>query len=163
MDPVGMRKPLLGEGRSLVGFDDFCLNTGLDRDTAENVIRTKFLAHSFWSKDEPSRLTFIDEAALPSRAELVVMGLPVRDDYDPQNLRHGGIECAAHGWAPSVLLTRYDADHRELPDGYLCWECSQAGVPPDSGNSIPLEPEEVERWRRTHDRDGTWIGPDEDE
>ena len=105
----------------------------------------------------------IFDDALPSRDELVVMGVPVRDDYDPQALRYGGIECQTHGRAQSVLLTRYDPDTREVPDRSMCWECSQAGVPADRGNSTPIEPERVERWRRTHDRDGNWIGPVEDE
>lgn len=90
-------------------------------------------------------------------------GYQFREDYDPENLRWGGIECATHGWTPSVLLTRYDADDREVPDRSMCWQCSQAGVPPDSSNSTPIEPEKVERWRRTHDRDGTWIGSDDHE
>jgi hypothetical protein len=139
------------------------LNTGLDRDTLEKLVRESFLESSLWTWEEPSRPRSISIDALPSRETLVAMGMPVREDDDPQNLRFGGIECATHGWAQSVLLTRHDADHRELPDRSMCWDCSQAGVPSDSGNSTPIEPEMIDRWRRTHDRGGTWIGPEEDE
>jgi hypothetical protein len=153
----------LGEWRSSLRVEDFCLNTGLDRDIVEKLVRERFLEDSLWTWEEPSCMKSIFMDALPSRETLVAMGLPVREDYDPENLRYGGIECATHGWAQSVLLTRYDADNRELPDQSMCWECSQAGVPPDSGNSTPIEPDRVERWRRTHDRDGNWIGSEEDE
>ena len=163
MESEQERKPLLGEGRSSLSIEDLGLNTGLDRDIVEKLIRENFLENSLWTWEEPSRPRSIYMDSLPSRETLVAMGLAVREDYDRQNLRYGGIECATHGWAQSVLLTRYNADNREVPDRSMCWECSQAGVPPDSGNSTLIEPERVERWRRTHDRDGTWIGPDEDE
>ena len=63
-----------------------------------------------------------------------------------------------------MLLTRYDDDsQRELPDRTMCWDCSRAGVPPDSGNSRPIDPARVERWRQTHDHEGNWTGPEDDE
>jgi hypothetical protein len=143
----------------LLRFDDFCLSTGLDRVTAEYLFRTVLLEHTLWTLEKPSRPASIRADKQPSRETLVSMGLSVRDDYDPSTPRHGGIECQIHGWAPTLLLTRYDAeDQREVPDRAMCWECSRIGAVPDHRNSVPLEADRVERWRRTHDRDGTWIG-----
>ncbi|MFZ2015828.1 MAG: hypothetical protein WAV00_18590 [Nocardioides sp.] len=157
-------EPLLGNPRSSLRIEDFCLNTGFDRDTVENLIRERFLEDSLWTWEEPSRPRSIFIDALPSRETLAAMGLPVRDDYDPENLRYGGIVCRTHGWAQSVLLTRYDDDsQRQLPDRSMCWDCSRAGVPPGSGNSRPIDPAEVERWRQTHDHEGTWTRPEDDE
>ena len=164
MEPEQDRKPLLDGARSSLSIDDVCLNTGLDRDTVEKLVREHFLEDSLWTWEEPSHAKQIFIEALPSRESLVALGLPVRDDYDPRALRYGGIDCHTHGWAESVLLTRFHADsQREVPEGYLCWECSRAGVPPDSGNSTPIEPERVQRWLQTHDRDGRWIGAEDDE
>ena len=164
MDPERGRTPLLGSGRGFLRIQDFCLNTGLDRDTVETLIRERFLENSLWTVAEPSRPVSIYMDALPSREDLAARGLPVRDDYDPQALRYGGIECRTHGWAESALLTRHDRPSgREVPDRSMCWDCSRAGVPADSGNSIRIDPERVQRWLRTHDRDGTWTGPEDDE
>ena len=74
------RKPLLGNPRSSLRVEDFCLNTGLDRDTVENLIRERFLEDPLWTRDEPSRPRSIYIDALPSRETLAAMGLPVRDD-----------------------------------------------------------------------------------
>ena len=82
------RKPLL-RGRSFLLIDDFCLNTGLDRETAENLLRTELLDVSLWTEKEPIRPMAIFSDALPSREELAAMGLPVSDDYDPRALRYG--------------------------------------------------------------------------
>ena len=97
MDPERGRTPLLGSGRGFLRIQDFCLNTGLDRDTVETLIRQRFLEDSLWTVAEPSRPVSIYMDALPSREDLAAMGLPVRDDYDPQALRYGGIECRTHG------------------------------------------------------------------
>ena len=82
------REPLL-RGRSFLLIDDFCLNTGLDRETVENLIRTELLDGSLWTEKEPIRPMAIFNDALPSRDALVAMGLPVSDDYDPHALRYG--------------------------------------------------------------------------
>jgi hypothetical protein len=161
MQPDPEREPLLVDHFAVLRFDDFCLSTGLDRVTGESLFRTELLECTFWTRHEPSRPASILIDKLPSRESLVAWGLTVRDDY-PANLRRGGIECQTHGWAQSVLVARHDADGRKVPDHSMCWECSQAGVPPDSGNSTPLGHERVESWRRTHDRDGNWIGSEED-
>ena len=66
------RKPLL-RGRGVLPFEDFCRSTGLDHDTVENLMRSELLD--------------IFDDVLPSRHVLAAMGLPVRDDYDPEALR----------------------------------------------------------------------------
>jgi len=163
VNAAGKRKPLLS-GRGGVLIVDFCLSTGLDRDTVEELVRAGRLEGGLSTHKEPIRSGVIFDDALPSRDELVAMGVPVRDDYDPQALRYGGIECQTHGWAQSILLTRHDAEsQQEVPDRDMCWECSRAGVPPDDGNSRRYESEVVQRWIRTHDSDGNWIGSEEDE
>jgi hypothetical protein len=138
------RRELL-PGRSMLSFKDFCFNTGLDEATVEELMRSGRLDGALVTKDD--RPAGIFEDVLPSRAALVAMGLPVRDDYDPDALRNGGIECNTHGWQQVMLYTRYDRrSQREVPDRTVCWECSQAGLPADSGNSIPIAPERVGRW-----------------
>ncbi len=82
------RKPLL-LGRRFLLFDDFCLNTGLDEATVESLLRTELHGGPLWTDEEPIRPMAIFNDALPSRAELAAMGLPVRDDYDPHALRYG--------------------------------------------------------------------------
>ena len=91
MGPDQEHEPLLS-GRSVLRIEDFCLNTGLDPDTVEKLVREKFLEDSLWTVDQPSRPAFIDMDALPSREALAAMGWPVRDDYDPHALRYGVIE-----------------------------------------------------------------------
>jgi hypothetical protein len=88
MDPVPERKPLLPASGCL-RLDDFCLNTGLDRDTVEDLVRTGRLQGWLWTSKEPIRPWSVFYDALPSRAALVALGLPVREDYDPQALRTG--------------------------------------------------------------------------
>ena len=142
------RKPLL-EGRGALGFKDFCLSTGLEEAVVEELMRSGRLQGALFSQEDRPHSIFDD--ALPSRDELVAMGLPVRDDYDPDHPRYGGIECRTHGWTPSVLHIRYDeASRRELPDRIVCWDCSRAGVPLDSGNSSPIPQERVRRWLDQH-------------
>lgn len=164
MEPNQDRKPPLIEARGGVLIADFCLNTGLDRETVEELLRTGRL-HGGLSINSDSRHSgFIFDDALPSRDELLAMGFSVRDDYDPGALRYGGIECETHGWAQSVLLTRYDPGTQlEVPDRDMCWDCSRAGVPPDGHNSTALEADDVQRWVRQAlaRRNGTWTEDDE--
>ena len=134
MHPVREPTTLLpGSGGVLIA--DCCLNTGLDRDTVENLVRTGRLDGALSTAKGSIRSGVIFDDALPSRDELVAMGQTVLDDNDPQALRYGGIECQIHGWAPAVLLTRYDTgSQREVADRTVCWECSRTGVLPDTRN-----------------------------
>lgn len=50
-----------------------------------------------------------------------------------------------------------------MPDGTMCWECQQAGVAPGEGNWIPIQPDELERWLRTHDEDGNALTDADDD
>jgi hypothetical protein len=164
MEPEQARMPMLTGGRGGVLIADFCLNTGLDRAVVEDLVRTGRLEGGLSTRQEPMYSGVIYDDALPSRDELVAMGVPVRDDYDPHALRYGGIECQTHGWAQSVLLTRHDAGTElEVPDRDMCWECSRAGVPPDGHNSTPIESARVERWveQTLARRSGTWPGDDQ--
>lgn len=159
------RKPLLDGGDSVLLAEDVCLNTGLDLETLEQFVREQLMEDSFWTaKGGPLHLFGIREEALPSRESLVAVGLPVRDDYDPDRFRYGGIDCVTHRWAPAVLLVRRDEESgRTVPDGTMCWECQQAGVAPGEGNWIPIQPDELERWLRTHDEDGTALTDADDD
>ena len=82
------RKPLL-PARGSVLIDDFCLNTGLDRDTVENLVRTGRLQGWLWTSRDPIRPWSIFEDALPTREALVALGVPVADDYNPDALCYG--------------------------------------------------------------------------
>ena len=86
MDPNGNREPLL-QGRSFLLIQDFCLNTGLDRGTVENLIRKGRLGGALWTAEEPARPVAIFNDELPSRDALAAIGLPVREDYDPDHIR----------------------------------------------------------------------------
>ena len=87
--------------------------------------------------------------------------------YRDPDRGQAGLHFVVHAAPFEVVMqlgrTSFDPDDREVPDRSMCWECSQAGASPDSGNSTPIEPGRVERWRQTHDRRGNWIGPVEDE
>ena len=80
------RKPLL-RGRGVLPFEDFCRSTGLDHDTVENLMRSELLDIALWRDKEHTRPFGIFDDVLPSRHVLAAMGLPVRDDYDPEALR----------------------------------------------------------------------------
>ena len=86
MEREPSRKPLL-EGRGVLHFDDFCRSTGLDHATVENLMRTELFNISMWRDEELTRPFGIFDDALPSREALAALGLPVRDDYDPEGLR----------------------------------------------------------------------------
>ena len=95
-DPEG--EPLL-PGRSTLRIQDFCLNTGLDRATVEDLVRTGRLDGWLWNRDWPSRPVLVDIDHLPSRDALAAMGLPVRDDYDPDHIRYAPIgEVGPFAW-----------------------------------------------------------------
>lgn len=79
------RPPL--RGRGVLRFEDFCRSTGLDRITVENLMRTELLSVSMWRDEELTRPLGIFDDALPSQQALVALGLPVRDDYNPDALR----------------------------------------------------------------------------
>ncbi len=88
------RKPLL-DSRGVLLFEDFCRSTGLDRVTVENLMRNELLDISMWMDEELTRPFGIFDDALPSWQSLAALGLPVRDDYDPDALRstpYDGVE-----------------------------------------------------------------------
>jgi hypothetical protein len=136
MDSGPARGPLI-EGRGVLGFRDFCLSTGLDEATVEALMRSGTLPGALFraADDRPSGL-FEDQ--LLTRDELLALGLPVREEYDPEHPRYGGIKCPTHGWAPTFLVRRYDAAGAEMPDRIGCWECEQAGLPIDEANSVAI-------------------------
>src|SRR3982751_3233203 len=80
------RKPLLG-GRGVLRMEDFCRSTGLDQVTVENLMRTERLEGALWWDKERTRPFGIHDDVLPARQTLAAMGLPVRDDYEPDDLR----------------------------------------------------------------------------
>jgi hypothetical protein len=80
------RTPLL-RGRGVLLIEDFCRSTGLDQVTVENLMRTGRLEGALWTNTEPARPFGIFDDVLPSPEALAGMGLPVRDDYEPDALR----------------------------------------------------------------------------
>lgn len=71
----------------MLQFEDFCRSTGLDHGTVENLMRTELRDISMWRDEELTHPFGILDDALPTAQELAVLGLPVRDDYDPEALR----------------------------------------------------------------------------
>jgi hypothetical protein len=88
--------PPLLSGRGFLLIEDFCLNTGLDRPTVEDLMRTQLFEGALWGTRDTTRPIGILEDALPSRQMLAAMGLPVRDDYDPDDLRYGELPASRH-------------------------------------------------------------------
>jgi hypothetical protein len=86
MDPDRKGEQLL-RGRSFLLIQDFCLNSGLDQDTVENLIRAGRLKGSLWTSTEPVRPVAIFSDELPPRETLTAMGLLVHEDYDPDHIR----------------------------------------------------------------------------
>lgn len=80
------REPLLS-GRGVLRIEDFSRSTGLDQVAVEDMMRTELLEVSLWWDEERTRPFGIFDDALPSPRALAAMGLPVRDDYDPDALR----------------------------------------------------------------------------
>jgi hypothetical protein len=63
------------------------------------------------------------------------LGLP------PRTLEYPHVQCQAHGWQESTLITRYRrrANPRDVPDHYLCIACAATLQPADVTNSIKVE------------------------
>ena len=80
------RKPLL-HGRGALLIEDFCRSTGLDQITVDELVRTGRLRDALVSAKGSTRMVAFFDDVLPSREALASMGLPVRDDYDPDALR----------------------------------------------------------------------------
>lgn len=80
------RKPLL-HGRGALLIEDFCRSAGLDQITVDELMRTGRLEGALVSAKGSTRVVAIFDDVLPSREALAAMGLPVRDDYDPDALR----------------------------------------------------------------------------
>ncbi|WP_155992780.1 hypothetical protein [Nocardioides sp. URHA0020] len=53
----------------------------------ENLMRTELHDVSLWSDEERPRPFGIFDDALPTRQELISLGLSVTDDYDPETHR----------------------------------------------------------------------------
>jgi hypothetical protein len=53
------------------------------------------------------------------------------------------LQCQAHGWQPTVLVTVYDRKSRprDRPDRYVCVLCIDAKIPPNAGNSVSIGPD----------------------
>jgi len=64
-------------------IEDFCDISGLGRDTVEGLMRTGLFEGGLWRDAAGTRAVGVFEDALPSREELVALGLAVRDDYEP--------------------------------------------------------------------------------
>jgi hypothetical protein len=67
--------------------EDFCRSTGLDQITVEELFRAGRLQGALVREHDRTRPFGIFDDELPSREALVTIGLPVRDDYDPNALR----------------------------------------------------------------------------
>ena len=80
------RKPLIS-GRGALLIEDFCRSTDLDQMTVDELLRTGRLEGALVSAKRSTRVVAIFDDVLPSREALAVMGLPLRDDYDPDALR----------------------------------------------------------------------------
>jgi len=79
-------KPLL-RGRGVLLIEDFCRASGLGLDTVQSLMRSGRLEGGLWRDQERTRPFGIFDDVLPSRSALTAMGLPVRDDYEPETLR----------------------------------------------------------------------------
>ena len=80
------RKPLL-PGRGAISFHDFCVATGLDVRDAEGLMADGRLPGALWRDKERTAPFGLLDDTLPSREDLVALGLAVRADYDPANHR----------------------------------------------------------------------------
>ena len=83
MDADDARPPLLA-GRGLLLVDDFCRATGLDRATAEGLVKKATVEGLFYPD---GRVAGLFDDALPTTEVLRDLGLAVRADYDPEQLR----------------------------------------------------------------------------
>lgn len=80
------RKPLL-RARGALRAEEFRAHTGFDQDTVDELLRTGHLPGALVDAKGSTRVVAIFDDQLPSRDALVALGLPVRDDYDPESLR----------------------------------------------------------------------------
>lgn len=80
------REPLLA-GRGVVLIEDFCRRTGLTPDTVEHLMRTELSAAALWRDEAQTRPIGLFDDMLPSRGTLAALALPVREDYEPDDLR----------------------------------------------------------------------------
>jgi hypothetical protein len=80
------KRPLL-QGRGALLAEDFCRHTGLDQQMVDELMLTGRSDGALVSESDPNRVAMIFDDALPSREALAAMGLPVREDYDPDALR----------------------------------------------------------------------------
>ncbi len=83
MDADDARPPLLA-GRGLLLVDDFCRATGLDRATAEGLVKKATVEGLFYPD---GRVAGFFDDALPTTEVLRDLGLAVKADYDPEQLR----------------------------------------------------------------------------
>lgn len=83
MDAGDAREPLLA-GRGLVMIDDFCRATGLDRATADGLVRAAKAEGAFGGDGQ---VVGLFDDVLPTAEQLRGWGLAVRDGYDPDDLR----------------------------------------------------------------------------
>ncbi len=67
--------------------EDVCRSTGLDQATVDELLRTGHLEGAMVGAKGSTRVVAILDDKLPSREALAALGLPVRDDYDPDALR----------------------------------------------------------------------------
>ncbi len=73
--------------RGAVLIEEFCRATGLGQNVVQRLMRSEQLEGGLWKDEERTRPFGILDDALPSRSALIALGLPVRDDYDPESLR----------------------------------------------------------------------------
>ncbi len=83
MEAEGARRRLL-VGRGILLIDDFCQASGLDRTTAEGLVREDKVEGLYYPD---GRVAGMFDDVLPTAAQLSGWGLEVRVDYDPVALR----------------------------------------------------------------------------
>jgi hypothetical protein len=67
--------------------EDFCRQTGLDRQAVDALMRAGHLEGALVRESDPDHVAMILDDLLPTREALATLGLPVRDEYDPEALR----------------------------------------------------------------------------
>jgi hypothetical protein len=74
------RKPLI-DARPVVPIEDFCSVSGLPRSTVEELMRSGDITGGLWEDYQRVVAKGLFEDELPSRAELLGLGLTPRDGY----------------------------------------------------------------------------------
>jgi len=74
-------------GGGAVRVEDFCRATGLDEKVIDELMRAGHLEGGLVREADPSHVVLIRDDVLPTRRALVDLGLPVKDDYNPDALR----------------------------------------------------------------------------